>query len=159
MKTVTIHTDGSCLGNPGPGGWAAVLTCPAADGGIARREMSGGFRRTTNNRMEILAVLEALAALKVPCIVELYTDSQYVAKAIKDRWLVNWQKNGWVNSAKKPVKNQDLWKRMPELLQRHQVHFHWLKGHAGHVENERCDELARGEAGKRDLPEDEGFSE
>ena len=159
MRMVTIHTDGSCLGNPGPGGWAAVLTCPAADGSIARREMSGGFRRTTNNRMEILAVLEALAALKVPCVVELYTDSQYVAKAIKDRWLVNWQKNGWVNSAKKPVKNQDLWKRMPELLQRHQVHFHWLKGHAGHVENERCDELARGEAGKRDLPEDEGFSE
>ena len=76
-----------------------------------------------------------------------------------DRWLVNWQKNGWVNSAKKPVKNQDLWKRMPELLQRHQVHFHWLKGHAGHVENERCDELARGEPGKRDLPEDEGFND
>ena len=159
MRTVTIHTDGYCLGNPGPGGWAAVLTCPAADGRIARREMSGGFRRTTNNRMEILAVLDALAALKVPCVVELYTDSQYVAKASTDRWLVNWQKNGWVNSAKKPVKNQDLWKRMPELLQRHQVHFHWLKGHAGHVENERCDELARGEAGKRDLPEDEGFSE
>lgn len=159
MVTVTIHTDGSCLGNPGPGGWAAVLTCPKADGSIARREMSGGFARTTNNRMEILAVLEALGALKVPCVVELYTDSQYVAKAIKDRWLIGWQKNGWVNSAKKPVKNQDLWKRMPALLERHEVHFHWLKGHAGHAENERCDELARAEASKKGLPDDEGFME
>ena len=136
-----------------------MLTCPKNDGTIARREMSGGFARTTNNRMEILAVLEALAALKVPCIVELYTDSQYVAKAIKDRWLVGWQKNGWVNSAKKPVKNQDLWKRMPALLERHEVRFHWLKGHAGHAENERCDELARAEASKKDLPDDIGFME
>ena len=159
MVTVTIHTDGSCLGNPGPGGWAAVLTCPKNDGTIAHREMSGGFARTTNNRMEILAVLEALAALKVPCIVELYTDSQYVAKAIKDRWLIGWQKNGWVNSAKKPVKNQDLWKRMPALLERHDVRFHWLKGHAGHAENERCDELARAEASKKGLPDDIGFME
>ena len=159
MVTVTIHTDGSCLGNPGPGGWAAVLTCPKGDGSTARREMSGGFARTTNNRMEILAVLEALGALKVPCVVELYTDSQYVAKAIKDRWLVGWQKNGWVNSAKKPVKNQDLWKRMPALLERHDVRFHWLKGHAGHAENERCDELARAEAAKKGLPDDAGFME
>ena len=109
--------------------------------------------------MEILAVLEALAALKVPCVVDLYTDSQYVAKAIKDRWLTGWQKNGWVNSAKKPVKNQDLWKRMPVLLERHDVRFHWLKGHAGHAENERCDELARAEASKKGLPDDIGFME
>ena len=135
------------------------LSGARADGTVARREMSGGFARTTNNRMEILAVLEALGALKVPCVVELYTDSQYVAKAIKDRWLIGWQKNGWVNSAKKPVKNQDLWKRMPALLTRHEVHFHWLKGHAGHVENERCDELARAEAAKKDLPVDAGFME
>ena len=159
MPVVTIHTDGSCLGNPGPGGWAAVLTYPRDDGTVARREMSGGFARTTNHRMEILAVLEALGALKFPCTVELYTDSQYVAKAIKDRWLIGWQKNGWVNSAKKPVKNQDLWKRMPALLTRHEVHFHWLKGHAGHAENERCDELARAEASKSGLPPDTGFSE
>ena len=106
-----------------------------------------------------VAVLEALGALKFPCTVELYTDSQYVAKAIKDRWLIGWQKNGWVNSAKKPVKNQDLWKRMPALLERHDVRFHWLKGHAGHAENERCDELARAEAAKKGLPDDTGFME
>ena len=158
MKTVTIHTDGSCLGNPGPGGWAAVLTCEGAKG-PARREMSGGFALTTNNRMEILAVLEALGALKEPCIVELYTDSQYVAKAIKDRWLAGWLRNNWLTSAKKPVKNQDLWKRMPPLLDRHEVHFHWLKGHAGHRENERCDELARAEAAGSHLPDDAGFVE
>ena len=156
MKTVTIHTDGSCLGNPGPGGWAAVLSFTGPQGS-ARREMSGGFALTTNNRMEILAVLKALGALKEPCTVELYTDSQYVAKAIKDRWLMGWQSNNWQTSAKKPVKNQDLWKQMPELLSRHEVRFHWLKGHAGHAENERCDELARAEAAKNDLPADTGF--
>ena len=145
---VTIYTDGSCLGNPGPGGWAAVLECPKADGTLARREMSGGFARTTNNRMEVLAVLEALGALKRPCSVELYTDSQYVAKAVEERWLMGWIKNGWVNSAKKPVKNQDLWKRLPPLLRRHEVHFHWLKGHAGHPENERADALAVAERDK-----------
>ena len=156
MKTVTIHTDGSCLGNPGPGGWAAVLSCEGAQGTV-RREMCGGFARTTNNRMEILAVLEALGALKQPCLVELYTDSQYVARAIRDHWLDNWQRNNWLTSAKKPVKNQDLWKRMPGILARHEVRFHWLKGHAGHAENERCDELARGEASRKNLPEDAGF--
>lgn len=156
MKTVTIHTDGSCLGNPGSGGWAAVLTCEGPSG-TARREMGGGFARTTNNRMEILAVLEALSALKTPCIVELYTDSQYVSRAIRDRWLEGWQKNGWRTAAKKPVKNQDLWRRMAELLGRHEVRFHWLKGHAGHTENERCDELARAWASRSDLPEDSGF--
>ena len=154
MKEVSIYTDGACRGNPGRGGWGAILVY-----GRFEKELSGGERVTTNNRMEILAVLEALGALKVPCIVELYTDSQYVAKAIKDRWLVGWQKNGWVNSAKKPVKNQDLWKRMPALLERHEVRFHWLKGHAGHAENERCDELARAEASKKGLPDDEGFME
>jgi len=159
MKNVTIHTDGSCLGNPGPGGWAAVLTCEGSEGNTVRRELSGGFARTTNNRMEILAVLEALEALKVPCRVELYTDSQYVAKAVKDRWLANWQRNNWVTSARKPVKNQDLWKRLPGLLARHDVHFHWLKGHAGHRENERCDELARCEAAGKNLPADTGFQE
>ena len=154
MKTVTIYTDGACSGNPGPGGWGAILQY-----GKAEKELSGSEPSTTNNRMEILAVLEALGALREPCIVELYTDSQYVAKAIKDRWLAGWLRNNWLTSAKKPVKNQDLWKRMPELLARHEVRFHWLKGHAGHAENERCDELARTEASRRDLPEDTGFSD
>ncbi|MBP3731575.1 MAG: ribonuclease HI [Mailhella sp.] len=152
MKTVTIHTDGSCLGNPGPGGWGAVLVY-----GGARREISGGYARTTNNRMEILAVAEALRVLKEPCIVELWTDSQYVAKAIREGWLAKWQRNGWQTSAKKPVKNQDLWMKLDPLLHRHEVRFHWLKGHAGHAENERCDELARTCAGQAGLPRDEGF--
>ena len=107
--------------------------------------------------MEIMAVLRALALLKEPCEVDLYTDSQYVAKAIKDHWLEGWMKRGWVTAAKKPVKNRDLWEEMAELLKVHKVEFHWLKGHAGHAENERCDELARTEAGKRDLPKDPGF--
>ena len=154
MKRVIIHTDGSCLGNPGSGGWAAVLRY-----GEHRREIAGGFAPTTNNRMEIMAVLYALELLKEPCEVELYTDSQYVAKAIKDKWLDGWMARGWVTSAKKPVKNRDLWERMAELLKRHKVSFHWLKGHAGHEENERCDELARTEAARHDLPADPGFPE
>ena len=153
MKQVEIHTDGSCSGNPGPGGWAAVLRF-----GQHRKEISGGFAPTTNNRMEIIAVLRALELLTEPCCVDLYTDSQYVSKAIRDGWLKGWIARGWITSAKKPVKNRDLWERMAELLERHQVSFHWLKGHAGHKENERCDELARTESAKRDLPPDPGFS-
>ena len=152
LKTVEIHTDGSCLGNPGPGGWAAVLRC---DG--TRREISGGYARTTNNRMEILGVIRALESLKEPCSVDLYTDSQYVAKAIQDRWLVNWRRNGWLTAAKKPVKNRDLWEQLTILLKHHPVRFHWLKGHAGHPENERCDELARAQAGRAALPPDPGM--
>ncbi len=125
--------------------------------GGKRREMSGGYVRTTNNRMEILAVVEALRALKEPCAVELWTDSQYVAKAIKEGWLAKWKRNGWQTSAKKPVKNRDLWLMLDPLLARHEVRFHWLKGHAGHAENERCDELARACAGSGALPADEGF--
>ncbi len=154
MKSVTAYTDGSCLGNPGTGGWGAVLTF-----GPARREMSGGYARTTNNRMEITAVIEALQALKEPCLVELWTDSQYVAKAVRDGWLANWQRNGWKTAAKKPVKNRDLWMRLDTQLKRHDVRFRWLKGHAGHPENERCDELARTAAQAPGLPEDEGFGE
>ncbi len=152
MKNVTAYTDGSCLGNPGAGGWGAVLSF-----GSARREMSGGFARTTNNRMEITAVIEALGALKEPCAVDLWTDSQYVAKAIEEGWLAKWQRNGWKTAAKKPVRNQDLWMRLDVQLKRHKVRFHWLKGHAGHAENERCDELARTCASGASLPEDEGF--
>lgn len=152
LKNIQIHTDGSCLGNPGPGGWAAVLRY-----GDIRREISGGYAQTTNNRMEILGVIRALESLKKPCSVDLYTDSQYVAKAIQDRWLVNWQRNGWLTAAKKPVKNRDLWECLAVLLTRHDIRFHWLKGHAGHAENERCDELARAQAARADLPPDPGM--
>ena len=154
MDLVEIHADGSCLGNPGPGGWAAVLRF-----GEHRKELCGGFARTTNNRMEITAVLEGLRALSRPCRVTLYTDSQYVAKAITDRWVSNWQTNGWKTAGKKPVKNRDLWMELAELLQIHKVDFRWLKGHAGNLENERCDELARTAAQQDNLPPDTGFVE
>lgn len=149
MKEVLVYTDGSCLGNPGPGGWAALLRF-----GGHEKELSGGFSGTTNNRMEITAVLEALAALNQPCRVVLYTDSQYVRKAVEEKWLENWQRNGWRTSAKKPVKNQDLWQRLLPLLARHAVRFHWLRGHSGHPENERCDAAARMQAERADLPPD-----
>lgn len=148
---VTIYTDGSCLGNPGPGGYGAVLLF-----GDNRRELSGGFTGTTNNRMELLAVITALESLTRSCEVDLYTDSQYIQKAITQGWLKNWIKNGWKTAAKKPVKNQDMWKRLMPLLDRHQVDFRWVKGHAGDPENERCDDLARSAASQRGLPRDEG---
>ena len=151
-KRLQIYTDGSCLGNPGPGGWGAILRWSGNS-----RELSGGFALTTNNRMEILAVVEALAALKEPCLAELYTDSQYVCNAVEQRWLANWQRNGWKTSAKKPVKNRDLWERLLCLLERHQVRFIWIRGHVGHPENERCDELARAVARGSSLHADPGF--
>ncbi len=151
MQEVEIYTDGSCLGNPGPGGWAAILRC-----GGHEKEISGGYRHTTNNRMEILAVVSALATLNKSCQVTVCTDSQYVAKAIQDGWLAKWQKNGWKTAAKQPVKNRDLWEEFAAALQKHTVQFKWLKGHAGHAENERCDELARAQASRKDLPPDPG---
>ena len=155
MKKVVIHTDGSCLGNPGPGGWAAVL---CLEGAAHRKELSGGYARTTNNRMEILAVVEALSALTEPCEGDLFTDSQYVRNSVEKRWLWGWQKKGWIKADKKPVLNVDLWQRLLPLLERHQVRFHWLRGHSGHVENERCDVLARAQAGRRDLPPDTAYA-
>jgi len=149
---VTIHTDGSCLGNPGPGGWAAIL-----ESNGQRKELSGGFTPTTNNRMEVLAVIMALESLTRPCTVTLHTDSQYMANAVNKRWLNNWQRNGWKTAAKKPVKNEDLWRRLLPLLTKHTITFKWVKGHAGHSENERCDELARAEASRPGLPRDEGY--
>ena len=149
---VTIHTDGSCLGNPGPGGWAAILDCNGT-----RKELSGGYNPTTNNRMEVLAVIEALEALTTPCTVTLHTDSQYMANAVNKRWLNNWQRNGWKTAAKKPVKNEDLWRRLLPLLKKHDIRFKWVKGHAGHPDNERCDDLARTQASRRGLPRDEGY--
>jgi ribonuclease HI len=149
---LVIHTDGACLGNPGPGGYAAVWE---ADDGP--RELSGGRRLTTNNRMELLAAIVALEALAEPAKVVLVTDSRYVHDAIEKRWLAGWQKRGWVNAEKKPVKNQDLWRRLIPLLARHSVSFRWVRGHTGHADNERCDVLAKQAANSRNLPADDGY--
>lgn len=137
---VEIFTDGSCKGNPGPGGWGAVLRWNGEE-----RELSGGDVETTNNRMEMMAAIEALNALKRPCVVELTTDSVYVRDGIT-KWIHAWKKNGWKNAAKKPVKNADLWIALEEAAARHEVTWHWVKGHAGHPENERADELATAQA-------------
>ena len=155
MKKVVIHTDGSCLGNPGPGGWAAVL---CLEGAAHRKELSGGYARTTNNRMEILAVVEALSALTEPCEVDLFTDSQYVRNSVEKRWLWGWQKKGWIKADKKPALNPDLWGRLLDLCDYHKVHLHWVKGHDGHPGNERCDRLATSAADGGDLLVDTGLS-
>ena len=137
MKTVTIYTDGACSGNPGPGGWGAILEWQGHE-----KELSGGAAQTTNNRMELTAVLAALSLLKEPCTVELYSDSKYVVDAIDKGWLYGWQKKGWRKSDNSPALNVDLWERLLPLLKYHEVEFVWVKGHAGHPENERCDRLA-----------------
>ena len=142
LKPVVIHSDGGCHGNPGPGGWAAALTY-----GSHRRELSGGVPATTNNRMELQAAIEALQALKEPCQVDFFTDSEYVKNGVTG-WIFGWKKNGWRTKARKPVKNEDLWKALDAAVSRHSVKWHWLKGHAGHVENERCDVLANKEIAK-----------
>ena len=139
-KTVEIHTDGACLGNPGPGGWGALLRH-----GTVERELAGGESPTTNNRMELLAAIMALEALKQPCRVVLSTDSQYVQKGIGE-WLPNWVRRGWKTAAGAPVKNQDLWQRLHAAAAPHRIEWKWVKGHAGHIENERVDKLARAEA-------------
>jgi len=135
--TVEIFTDGACSGNPGPGGWGALLRY-----GDVERELSGGEAATTNNRMELMAAIAALEALKRPSVVRLTTDSVYVRDGVT-KWLHNWKRNGWKTAAKKPVKNEDLWKRLDAAQAPHQVDWRWIKGHAGHAENERCDALAR----------------
>jgi ribonuclease HI len=134
---VQIWTDGACSGNPGPGGWGALLKM-----GRHQRELKGGEGETTNNRMELTAAIEALNALKKPCEVDLHTDSQYVKGGITN-WIHAWKRNGWKTAAKKPVKNVELWQSLDEAIKRHQVSWHWVKGHAGNVENEKADELAR----------------
>lgn len=149
---VTIFTDGACLGNPGPGGWGAVLLS-----GKHRREVSEGFRLTTNNRMELLAVIRALESLKRPSAAEVFTDSKYLHDAVNKGWLARWQRNGWQTAEKKPVKNQDLWLRLDALLKRHRVRFSWVRGHAGNPENERCDRLAKAAALGPELFEDEEY--
>jgi ribonuclease HI len=134
---VEIFTDGACSGNPGPGGWGALLRY-----GSSEKELSGGEAETTNNRMELAAAINALNALTRPCKIELYTDSVYVRDGIT-KWLQNWQRNGWRTASKKPVKNADLWQALSEAVETHDIDWHWVKGHAGHPENERADELAR----------------
>lgn len=136
-KFVEIFTDGACSGNPGPGGWGAVLRF-----GGREKELSGGEKDTTNNRMELTAVISALSALQEPCKVKLTTDSKYVCDAVLQGWVYSWQKNGWRKADKKPALNVDLWEKLLPLLETHEVEFCWVKGHAGHPENERCDTLA-----------------
>ena len=141
MKTVTIYTDGACSGNPGPGGWGAILQY-----GEFRKELSGGEPHTTNNRMELTGVITALEALKEPCEVELYSDSKYVIDALQKGWAKGWRARGWIKSDKKPALNPDLWERLLALCERHTVRLHWVKGHADNPHNNRCDELAVAES-------------
>ena len=142
MNRVEIFTDGACLGNPGPGGWAALLRC-----GGQESELAGGARQTTNNRMELMAAIAGLEALTRPCSVRLTTDSRYVMDGIRS-WLPVWKRNGWRTAAKKPVKNIDLWQRLDTAAARHEIEWLWVRGHAGHAENERVDALARQQAGR-----------
>lgn len=143
MKKVEIYTDGACSGNPGPGGWAAVLRCNGTE-----KELSGGEKDTTNNRMELTAVISALKALKYPCEVTVTTDSKYVYESVTKGWVYSWQKNGWKKADKKPALNPDLWAELLRLLDIHSVTFYWVKGHNEHPENERCDRLAVAECEK-----------
>jgi ribonuclease HI len=151
-KKVTIYTDGSCLNNPGPGGYGAVMLFDPH-----RREISGGFRLTTNNRMEMMAVIAALEALKEPCQITLYSDSQYVVNAMTKGWAQRWQANGWKRNKKETAVNPDLWGRLLIASEPHDVDFRWLRGHSGIVENERCDRLAFAAATQSGLPEDSGY--
>ena len=141
MKTVTLYTDGACSGNPGPGGWGAILEFQGHE-----KELSGGENPTTNNRMELTAVIQGLKALKEPCIVELYSDSKYVIDALEKGWAVGWKSRGWVKSDKKPALNPDLWEQLLSLTEVHTLHYHWVKGHADNPKNNRCDEMAVAES-------------
>ena len=143
MKTVTIYTDGACSGNPGPGGWGAILRY-----GGAEKVLSGGEAQTTNNRMELTGVIEALRALREPCVVELYSDSKYVIDALSKGWAKSWRSRGWVKSDKKPALNADLWEELLGLCETHELHCHWVKGHAENEYNNRCDALAVAERDK-----------
>jgi len=137
MKTVILYTDGACSGNPGPGGWGAILDYKGK-----RREISGGEKKTTNNRMELTAALEALKMLKEPCKVRLYSDSEYLINSMTKGWAAGWKKRGWIKSDKKPALNPDLWEVLLALTYKHELHYHWVKGHADNPMNNRCDEMA-----------------
>ena len=143
MKTVILYTDGACSGNPGPGGWGAILTCEGTE-----KVLSGGEKQTTNNRMELTGVIEGLKALKKPCRVELYSDSKYVIDALSLGWAVSWRKKGWIKGDKSPAKNPELWEELLQLTEQHEMSYHWVKGHAENEYNNRCDALA---VAQRDL--------
>ena len=143
MKTVTLYTDGACSGNPGPGGWGAILSYNGVE-----KELSGGDANTTNNRMELLAVIFGLEALKEPCRVELYSDSKYVIDGLSKGWAASWRKNGWRKADKKPALNPDLWEKLLNLVEKHELSYHWVKGHADNPYNNRCDQLAVTESQK-----------
>jgi len=151
-KHVSIYTDGACTGNPGPGGYGVIL-----EYGGKRREMSGGYRRTTNNRMELTAAIVGLQALRYPCDVTLYTDSRYLANGIQKGWARSWRAKGWRLASGEPALNVDLWSKLLDLCDLHQVTFEWVRGHAGHDQNERCDELSVAAARGPDLPPDEAY--
>ncbi len=142
-KTVTVYTDGACSGNPGPGGWGAILLY-----GPHKKEISGGAPQTTNNRMELTGVISALSLLKEPCVVELYSDSKYVIDGLEKGWAESWRRRGWVKSDKKPALNPDLWQALLDLCKVHTLHCHWVKGHAENLYNNRCDQLAVAESKK-----------
>ena len=152
LRSVTIYTDGACLGNPGPGGYGAILVY-----GNRRKELSGGFRMTTNNRMEIMAAIVALEALKQRCRVALYSDSQYLVNAMRDGWALRWRENNWRRNKREKALNPDLWERLLQAVATCEVDFRWIRGHAGHPENERCDQLAMAAANGIDLAVDRGY--
>jgi len=154
LKKVTIYTDGACKGNPGPGGYGCVLRC-----GKHRRELSGGFANTTNNRMEIIAAVKALEKLKFPCEVELYSDSKYLVNSMTKGWAGRWRNNGWMRNDKETARNHDLWKRLLELCGIHRTKFIWVRGHASNKENNRCDQLALSASSGKNLPPDSGYEE
>jgi ribonuclease HI len=152
IKHVTIYTDGACLGNPGPGGYGVILLYRGH-----RRELSGGYRKTTNNRMEIMAAIVGLEALREKCKVTLFSDSEYLVKAMSRGWAQRWRANGWRRNKRQKVLNPDLWEKLLQLCDRHEVQFKWVKGHGETPENTRCDELAVRAAQRSNLPEDEGY--
>lgn len=156
---VLIYTDGSSRGNPGPGGYGTILEYTDTQGQLHVREYAGGFRQTTNNRMELLGVITGLEALNRPCQVDIYSDSQYVVKAFNEAWIQGWIQKNWKLGTKNPVKNIDLWKRLLAAMKPHEVRYNWVKGHAGHPQNERCDALATQAADGKELQIDEGYEE
>jgi ribonuclease HI len=152
MKKVDIFTDGACSGNPGPGGYGVILKFNGHE-----KELSQGYKKTTNNRMELLAIIVGLESLKESCEVEIYSDSRYIVDAVTKGWVIRWQKNHWMRNKKDTAKNIDLWQRLLPLLEKHNVNFNWVKGHAGHYENERCDVLAVEAASSSNLKNDDNF--
>jgi ribonuclease HI len=152
MKIVSIYTDGACIGNPGPGGYGIILVY-----GKHRKELSGGYRLTTNNRMELMAAIRGLASLKEPCQVQLFSDSQYLVKSMEKGWAKRWKANNWYRNKKEKAENQDLWEEILNLCNQHTVQFVWVRGHNDHMENELCDKLASAAARLSDLPKDDGY--